>query len=105
MCRPFVGIAVVVVTTLASIGCETDGNWTVNKILGWDDPKAPKIQKYPLPNTEVAMRVENLGHRIIAQNTFTGNRAPIHHDWHSGISALPQGPGTDVYQRGPGQAL
>jgi predicted Zn-dependent protease len=72
MHRPFVGIAVVIVSSLASIGCETDGNWTVNKLLGWDDPKTPQMPKVPPANTEIAQRVENMGHRIIAQNTFVG---------------------------------
>jgi predicted Zn-dependent protease len=72
MCRPFAGIALVIFLSLASVGCETDGNWTFYKLLGWDDPKAPRIPKYPQPNTEIAQRVENMGHRIIAQNTFTG---------------------------------
>jgi hypothetical protein len=72
MGRPFAGIAVVIVSSLASIGCETDGNWTVNKLLGWDDPKPPPVPKMPPANIEIAQRVENMGHRIIAQNTFAG---------------------------------
>src|SRR5580698_2949302 len=72
MCRPYLGVAVAILASLASIGCESDGTWTVNKILGWDEPKGPKLPKYPLPNTEIAMRVENMGHRIIAQNEFVG---------------------------------
>jgi predicted Zn-dependent protease len=72
MCHPYFGFVIVILACLASMGCETDGTWTVNKILGWDDPKAPKTPKYPQPNTEIAMRVENMGHRIIAQNEFIG---------------------------------
>jgi hypothetical protein len=72
MCRSCIGIAVVIIASLASIGCETDGNWTVNKLLGWDDPKTPPMPKVPPANIEIAQRVENMGHRIIAQNAFIG---------------------------------
>jgi predicted Zn-dependent protease len=73
MCRSSVGIAVAIISALASTGCEGDGSWaTVSKFIGWDDPKVHPIPKYPQPNTEIAQRVENMGHRIIAQNTVAG---------------------------------
>lgn len=69
---PRVQIALLMLALFVSTGCETDNNWTVNKILGWDNPKSPPMPNYPLPNTEIAERVENTGHRIIALNTFPG---------------------------------
>ncbi|MDB5311625.1 MAG: hypothetical protein JWO38_5827 [Gemmataceae bacterium] len=53
-------------------GCLTDGEWTVEKVLGWDDPKTPKGPKIPRGQIQMAERVEVLGRKIIAQNTFTG---------------------------------
>lgn len=73
MCRPVVGIAVAIVACLGSFGCETDSNWaTVSKFIGWDDPKNPPMPKFPQPDREIAQRIDNMGHRIIAQNTFVG---------------------------------
>ncbi len=57
-------------------GCATDGEWSVKKALGWDEPALrgtmvlPK--DVPVASIEVAERVELLGKRLIAQNTFTG---------------------------------
>jgi hypothetical protein len=53
-------------------GCAHDGEWTVEKVLGWDAPPTPKPHKLPRGTIETAERVEQLGRRIIAQNTFTG---------------------------------
>jgi predicted Zn-dependent protease len=50
-------------------GCMTDGEWSVEKVLGWDTPRQPKFSPASL---QVAERVEGLGRRIVAQNTFTG---------------------------------
>jgi predicted Zn-dependent protease len=72
MWRPLVGIAIVISTALASIGCQTDNNWSVSKLLGWDDSKMPPGPKYPVANVQTAERVDNLGRRIVAQNTFIG---------------------------------
>jgi hypothetical protein len=56
--------------TISFTGCVHDGTWSIEKLLGWDDkPKAPKFTPALL---QVSQRVEELGRRIIAQNTFTG---------------------------------
>ncbi|MFM8273693.1 MAG: hypothetical protein ACKODX_15385 [Gemmata sp.] len=73
MCRLAASFACVAL--LLSTGCVHSGNgeWSISKALGWDDdepsfdPKNP-----PRPALPVAERVEALGRKIIAQNTFTG---------------------------------
>ena len=63
---------------LFSTGCKTtDGEWSVRKALGWDDPPPGRVVEAPakdLPpaSLEVAERVEVLGRKLVAQNTFTG---------------------------------
>ena len=59
-------------------GCTTGGAWNVEKLLGWDDPKATPQPKFAPASLQTAQRVEELGRRIIAQNTFTGIE-PIFH--------------------------
>ena len=64
------------VAFLLSTGCTNDGQWSVRKALGWEDPKAhgamPAAKDLPRAQVEVAERVEQLGRTIIARNTFTG---------------------------------
>lgn len=72
MYRTLAGIAVVIFTSLVSIGCTSDNTWSVSKLIGWDDPKLPPIPKYPAASMQVAERVETLGNQIIAVNTFIG---------------------------------
>jgi len=72
MYRSLVGIAVVIFTALASIGCATDGDWSVRKIIGWDDPKTPPMPNFPKASFQIAERVENLGNLIVTQGTFIG---------------------------------
>lgn len=62
---------------LLSTGCAHDGEWSVKKALGWDDAPAargamPAPKNVPPASIAVAERVELLGKKIIAQNTFTG---------------------------------
>ena len=61
---------------LLSTGCAHDGEWSVRKALGWDDAPArgqmPAPKDVPLATLAVSERVELLGQKIIAQNTFTG---------------------------------
>ncbi len=61
---------------LLSTGCTHDGEWSVRKALGWDDAPArgqmPAPKDVPPATLAVAERVELLGQKIIAQNTFTG---------------------------------
>jgi hypothetical protein len=61
------------VALLLSTGCVSDGDWSVRKALGLDDEKARFDPKsVPAASLETASRVEVLGRRIVAQNTFTG---------------------------------
>lgn len=55
--------------------------WSLSKTIGWEPDnvvKTPDAAKYPRPNLQVAERVESLGQRIIAQNTFTGLQPLFH---------------------------
>jgi hypothetical protein len=62
-----------------STGCMHDGEWTVRKALGWDDPPGrvvkptnKELAKLPVADVAVAERVENIGRKIVYQNTFIG---------------------------------
>ncbi len=58
---------------LLSMGCLRDGEWSIRKTLGWDEnPNNFDMKKMPPASLAVAERVENLGRKILAQNTFTG---------------------------------
>ncbi len=50
-------------------GCVHEGTFSVQKLLGWDDPTAPKIGP---ASVQIAERVETLGRKIMGQNPFTG---------------------------------
>jgi hypothetical protein len=63
--RLIAGVACPVVVT----GCVSQGPWSVEKLLGWDDK--PKAKMTPA-SLQVAQRVDELGRQVIAQNTFTG---------------------------------
>src|SRR5262245_13764143 len=80
MTRHVLGLAAVVCASLASTGCTTDGEWSVRRVLGWEDPK-PRAMKWPSASLEVSERVETLGRKIVAQNTFTGIE-PLFHTGH-----------------------
>jgi predicted Zn-dependent protease len=76
MTRTALGLAAAFCASLASTGCMTDGEWSVSRMLGWDDqPRTPKVPKADLATAE---RVETLGRRIIGQNTFTGIEPLFH---------------------------
>jgi hypothetical protein len=72
-------VAIGLAACVATAGC-TDRNfldreWSLSKTLGWEPDnhvRTPDASKYPQPDLQVAERVESLGRRIIAQNTFTG---------------------------------
>jgi hypothetical protein len=62
---------------LFSTGCMHDGEWSVRKALGWDDSPPNRVvtplpKDVPKPNPAIAERVELLGRKVIAQNTFVG---------------------------------
>src|SRR5262249_32378475 len=59
------------------VGCVHNGEWAaVEKFLGWNSP--PKAPKMTPASLQTAERVETLGRRIIAQNTFTGLEPLFH---------------------------
>lgn len=53
-------------------GCLSDGEWTVEKVLGWDDPKRPQPPKVSADYLRTAERVEDVGRQVLALNPFTG---------------------------------
>lgn len=68
-------------TLLSSFGCMHEGEFSFRKALGWDDAppgrtgvvvKTPSAKDLPQADQAVAERVELLGRKIIAQNTFAG---------------------------------
>jgi hypothetical protein len=77
--RAALGLAAGLVCLTGPTGC-TDRNfldreWSLSRTLGWEPDnrvKTPDPSKYPQPNLQVAERVEGVGRRIVAQNTFTG---------------------------------
>lgn len=66
------------VTLLPATGCTTTdggwalGDWSVSRALGWEEVKTPSMKQYPQASLPIAERVDSLGRKIIAQNTFTG---------------------------------
>jgi hypothetical protein len=77
--RAALGLAAGLACVTGPTGC-TDRNfldreWSLSRTLGWEPDnrvKTPDPSKYPRPDLQVAERVENMGRRIVAQNTFTG---------------------------------
>src|SRR5262245_33701171 len=59
------------VALLFSTGCLHDGVWSARRALGLDDG-LPRAKDVPQARLATAERVEVLGQKIIAQNTFTG---------------------------------
>jgi predicted Zn-dependent protease len=50
----------------------TIGEWSVKRALGWEEVQTPSLKQYPQASLPIAERVDSLGRRIIAQNTFSG---------------------------------
>ena len=59
-------------------GCSTDGSWSMSRLLGWDDSPASRSAKMPKADLALCGRVETIGRKIIAQNTFTGIEPLFH---------------------------
>ena len=78
MTRSSLGFAIVFSASLASTGCMTDGEWSITRMLGWDDTKPRSSMKAPKADLATAQRVDELGRKIIAQNTFTGIEPMFH---------------------------
>ena len=78
MTRSMLGLAAIFCTSLALTGCMTDGEWSVSRMLGWDDGKPRSSTKPPKADLATAQRVDELGRKIIAQNTFTGIEPMFH---------------------------
>lgn len=64
------------VTLLLSTGCHNNGDWSVRKALGWDEPdnrvKMPAPKNLPPASLKAASRVEECGRQILAKNMFNG---------------------------------
>jgi hypothetical protein len=71
MTRLALGLAAVVSAPLCC-GCASDGSWSMSKMLGWDNAPSTRSAKMPKADLATAERVETIGRKIIAQNTFTG---------------------------------
>jgi hypothetical protein len=79
MLRAAIGFAAVVLLCLSGTGCASDGEGFSRKGIfsdwgsdGWVKVKTPDTPRIPPAHLETAQKVETLGRRIIAQNTFTG---------------------------------
>jgi hypothetical protein len=59
-------------------GCVHEGTFSVEKLLGWDEPTATAAAPVSLKTAE---RVDTLGRRIVAQNPFTGLEPLFHVVW------------------------
>jgi hypothetical protein len=77
MTRLALGLAAVVSASLCC-GCASDGSWSMSKMLGWDDTPSTRSAKMPKADLATAERVETIGRKIIAQNTFTGIEPLFH---------------------------
>jgi hypothetical protein len=71
---------------LFSTGCTHDGQWSVQKALGLDEKPpnrvvTPPPKDIPPASMAAAQRVDELGRKIVAQNTFLGFEpdAPLFH--------------------------
>lgn len=78
MTRSVIGLAAIFCTSLAMTGCMTDGEWSVSRMLGWDDGKPRSSTKMPKADLATAQRVDELGRKIIGLNTFTGIEPMFH---------------------------
>ncbi|QDU21412.1 hypothetical protein [Urbifossiella limnaea] len=59
-------------------GCVHSGTFSVEKLLGWEDPATANTLPVSLPTSE---RVDSLGRRIMAQNPFSGLEPLFHVVW------------------------
>jgi hypothetical protein len=71
-------------------GCTTDGSWSMSRMLGWDD--TPAHARMPKADLATAERVETIGRKIIAQNTFTGIEPLFHTIGVSDLVLFHEGP-------------
>lgn len=79
--RARVGVTAGVIGLAGLTGCAHDGEFSVSKALGWEPTNAvrtPDPAKLPRPDVAVAERVETVGRRVIAQNTFAGVEPMFH---------------------------
>jgi len=53
-------------------GCAHEGAWSIEKILGWDEESGWKQGKVSAATPRIAEKVDDLGRKIIARNSFTG---------------------------------
>ena len=75
LAAPTAGVALLLAT-----GCTHEGEWSVRKAFGWDDPpnvvkptsKEKAMAKLSPADQAVQQRVANVGYEILTRNTFTG---------------------------------
>jgi len=77
MARLILGFAAAVSASFCC-GCASDGSWSMSKMLGWDDAQSTRPAKMPKADIATAERVETVGRKIIAQDTFTGIEPLFH---------------------------
>lgn len=70
MRQPRRGVAIVLAALFAAAGCASDGEWSVRKMLGMNDPLAPSMDNFPKPDLAIAKRVDDVGNKILHLNTF-----------------------------------
>ena len=77
--RAALGLAATLAGPITLSGCASDCTNTypllkadITRFLGWDDDPVDRKPQVTAASIAVAERVETLGRRIIAQNTFTG---------------------------------
>lgn len=70
--RRAIGMVAGLVLMSGATGCMTEGEWTLQKVLGWDDPANPRPVTISPASLQNAERVEQLGRKILAHNPFTG---------------------------------
>ncbi|MFO0798637.1 MAG: hypothetical protein U0804_14275 [Gemmataceae bacterium] len=59
-------------------GCTHTDTFSVEKLLGWEDPATANTLPVSLPTSE---RVDSLGRRVMAQNPFSGLEPLFHVVW------------------------
>ena len=69
-------VLVAISTVPLLCGCTSDGSWSMSRMLGWDEK--PRQSQMPKADLATAERVETIGRKIIAQNTFTGIEPLFH---------------------------
>ncbi len=78
MSRSRIRLGVILSAWITCTGCAHDNDWSVARMIGWDEVKTPSNVKLPPAQLQTAERVETVGRKIITQNTFTGIEPLFH---------------------------